>query len=112
MMLGTKEKVVTKVTLEFFSVIPVFEKIILLFQKRFPVMHILYDSLCDILKKLMGGFSNHRLLKASMDHDLASVECRNVQLQLANKEILIRESTLKALKDVTADQQKRALLGM
>ena len=38
MILGTKEKVVTKVTLEFFNnVIPVFEKFLLLFLKRPPV---------------------------------------------------------------------------
>ena len=68
MMLGTKEKVVTKVTLEFFnSDIPVFEKFILLFQKKSPVVPLLYNSLCDILRNSRGGFSNYRLLKASVD---------------------------------------------
>ena len=83
------------------NVIPVFEKLILLFKKRSPVVHMLYDSLY-----------NHRLLKASMDMIIASVECRNVKLQLADKEILIGESILKTLRDIMADHQKRALIGM
>ena len=46
-MIGTKEKAVT---LEFLnSVIPLFEKFLLMFQKGSPVIHILYDSICDML---------------------------------------------------------------
>ena len=102
-MLGTKEKVVTKVTLEFFStVIPVFEKFILLFWKRSPVVHILYDSLYDILKKLMRRFLKPQAIESNYGSDLASVECRNLKLQLADKENLIGEITLKALRDLTA----------
>ena len=93
MMLGTKKKVVTKVTLKFFNnVIPVFGKFMLLFQMRYPAVHILYDSLCDIFKKCM-RFLKLQAIESKYESEYASVECRNVKLQLADKEILIREST-------------------
>ena len=54
MMLGTKERDSTKVTLEFpNNIIPLFEKFLLLFQKSSPIVHILYDSLCDILVRIL-----------------------------------------------------------
>ena len=57
MMLGTKEKDVTRLTLEFLNdIIPVFEKFLLPVQKSSPVIHVVYDSLCDILLKLMRRF--------------------------------------------------------
>ena len=42
--------------------------------------------------------------------DLASVDC--TKFQFPDKEIVIGESTRMVLKDLTADQQKIALLGM
>ena len=50
MMLGTKERGTTKVTLEFLrDVMPVFEKFLLLFQKASPVIHVVYDNMCVTL---------------------------------------------------------------
>ena len=41
MLLGTKDKVITKVTLQFLnSVIPLFEQFLLLFQRSTPVVHV------------------------------------------------------------------------
>ena len=57
MLLGTKDKVITKVTLQFLnSVIPLFEQFLLLFQRCTPVVHVLYDSMCDLIAKLMRRF--------------------------------------------------------
>ena len=57
MMLGTKERGTTKVTLEFLrDVMPVFEKFLSLFQKASPVIHVVYDNMCDTLLKLMRRF--------------------------------------------------------
>ena len=42
--------------------------------------------------------------------DLTSVDC--TKFKLPDKEIVIGESTRKVLMDLTADQQKIALLGM
>ena len=57
MLLGTKEKAVTKVTHAFLNnLIPLFEQFVLLFQKSSPVVHVLYDSMFDTLAKLMRIF--------------------------------------------------------
>ena len=57
MILGTKERASTKVTFEFLNnIIPLFEKFLLLFQKSSSIGHILYDSLCDILVKILRRF--------------------------------------------------------
>ena len=67
MMLGPKEKLVTRVSLEFLNhIIPVFEKFLLLFQKSCPVVHILYDNLCDILIKPLRRFIKPQGLETSM----------------------------------------------
>ena len=74
MMLGPKEKLVTRVSLEFSNhIIPVFEKFLLLFQKSCPMVHILYDNLCDILIKLLRRFIKPQGLENKYDSDLASV---------------------------------------
>ena len=111
MMLGTKEKASTRVSLTFLSkVIPLFEKFLLLFQKSTPVVHILYDSLCDILNKLFRRFLKPQAMENKYGSDLASVDC--TKLQLSDNEIVLGDTTRKALKNLTADQQKGAFLGM
>ena len=75
-MLGTKEKQTTRVTLEFLSnVIPVFEKFLLLFQKSSPVVHFLYDEMCEIILKLLRRFIRPQALANKYGSDLASIEC-------------------------------------
>ena len=44
--------------------------------------------------------------------DLASVECKDVKLQLQDKDLVIRSGTRRALKELTPDQQRHALLGI
>ena len=94
MMLGTKEKDVTRITLEFLNdIIPVFEKFLLQFQKSSPVIHVVYDSLCDILLKLMRRFLKLQAAEKKYGAELASIECTNTKLQLADKEMVIGDGT-------------------
>ena len=44
--------------------------------------------------------------------DLASIECKDIELQLSDKDIVIGGDTRKALKDLSHDQQKYAMLGI
>ena len=111
MMLGTKERASTKVTLEFLNnIIPLFEKFLLLFQKSSPVVHILYDSLCDIIVKIPRRFLKAETMDNKYGSDLTSIDC--TKYQLPYKEIVIGDTTRKALRDLTVDQQKGAYLGM
>ena len=112
MMLGTKEKDVTRVTLEFLNdIIPAFEEFLLPFQKSSPVIHVVYDSLCDILLKLM-RFLKPQATEKKYGAELASIECTNTKLQLADKETVIGDGTWKALNALQAEKQKRSMLGM
>ena len=88
MMLGPKEKCVTRVSLEFLNhIIPVFEKFLLLFQESCQVVYILYDNLFDILIKLLRRFIKPPDLENKYSSDLTSVDC--TQFQLPDKEIVI-----------------------
>ena len=49
----------------------------------------------------MRKFLKPQAMESKNGSDLALVECRNVRLQLADKEILIGDSTLKALLRIT-----------
>ena len=113
MMLGTKEKDVTRVILEFLNdIIPVFERFLLLFQKSSPVIHVVCDSLCDILLKLMRRFLKPQSTEKKYGAELTSIECTNTKLQLADKEMVIGDGMWKALNALQAEKQKRSMLGM
>ena len=113
MMLGTKEKDVTRVTLEFLNaIIPVFEKFLLPFQKSSLVIHVVYDSFCDILLKLMRRFLKPQATEEKYGAEDASIECTNTKLQLADKEMVIGDGPWKTLNALQAEKQKRSMLGM
>ena len=72
-------------------------------------MHILYDSLCDILVKIL-RFLKPQTMDNKYGSDLTSIDC--AKYQLPDKEIFIGDTTRKALRDLAVDQQKGAYLGM
>ena len=54
--------------------------------------------------ELTRRFLKPQAIESKYGSDLASVEYRNVKLQLADKEILMGESMLEELRDLTVDQ--------
>ena len=103
-MIGTREKAVTRVALEFLnSVIPLFEKFLLMFQKGSPVIHILYGCICDILVKLMRRFLIADAIEQKYGSNFTTIECSRRKLQLLDKELVIGDSTRQAFKDLTHD---------
>ena len=113
MMLNAKEKMVTRVLLEFLNdVTPVFEQFLLLFQRASPVIHIMYDSMCDILVRLLRRFMKGQAVEKRYGSDLTSIECQDVKLQLPDKSIVIGKGAREALVKLTSEQQRQALLGI
>ena len=113
MMLNAKEKMVTRVLLEFMNdVIPVFEQFLLLLQRVSPVIHIMYDSMCDILVRLLRRFMKGQPVEKRYGSDLTSIECQDVKLQLPDKSIVIGKGAREALVKLTSEQQRQALLGI
>ena len=43
---------------------------------------------------------------------LASINCKDVKLRLADKDIIIGDSTRKALRELSAEQQRHTMLGI
>ena len=110
MMLNAKEKMVTRVLLEFLNdVIPVFEQFLLLFQRASPVIHIMYDSMCDILVRLPRKFMKGQAVEKRYGSDLTSIECQDIKLQLPDKSIVIGKGAREALVKLTSEQQRQAL---
>ena len=113
MMFNAKEKMVTRVLLEFLNdVIPVFEQFLLLFQRASPMIHIMYDSMCDILVRLLRRFMKGQAVEKRYGSDLTSIECQDVKLQLPDKSIVIGKGAREALVKLTSEQQRQALLGI
>ena len=113
MMLNAKEKMVTRVLLEFLNdVIPVFEQFLLLLQRASAVIHIMYDSMCDILVRLLRRFMKGQAVEKRYGSDLTSIECQDVKLQLPDKSIVIGKGAREALVKLTSEQQRQALLGI
>ena len=82
MMLNAKEKMVTRVLLEFLNdVIPVFEQFLQLFQRASPVIYIMYDSMCDILVRLLRRFMKGQAVEKKYGSDQTYIECQDVKLQ-------------------------------
>ena len=71
-------------------------------------MHILYDSLCDILVKILRRFLKAETMDNKYGSDLTSIDF--AKYQLPDKEIVTGDTTRKALRDLTVDQQKGVYL--
>ena len=78
------------------------------YSREWPIVHILYDSLCCILLKLLRRIMVRSAIDKKYGCDLASIECKDIELQLSDKDIVIGVDTRKALKDLSHDQQKYA----
>ena len=85
------------------------EKFLLPFQKSSLGIHVVYDSVCDILLKLMRRFLKPQATEKEYRAVLASIECTNTKLQLADKEMVIGDGTWKALSALQAEKQKRSM---
>ena len=80
------------------GVISVFEEFLLLFQRYSLVVHILYDCICETLTKLLRRFVQSKEMDSKHGLSLASINCKEVKLQLADEDIVVGDSTRKALK--------------
>ena len=83
--------------------ISVFEEFLLVLQRSSPVVHILYDCICETLTKLLRRFVQSKEMDSKHGSSLASINCKDVKLQLADKDIVIGDSTRKALRELSAE---------
>lgn len=112
-MLTAGEKDVTKVLLEFLkNTLPLFEEFLTLFQRSTPTIHLVYDSMCLTLLKVMRRFLKPTVLEGKYGASLSSVSCEDVKLQLTDNELSIGDQTRKALACLNPAKQRLAILGI
>ena len=91
------EKDVTKSMLDYFlnNVILIFEGFLTLFQNFVPTIHVVYDSICHNLIKVMRRCLKASSLSGKYDKELTGtiIPCQDVKLQLSESELNIVQST-------------------
>ena len=90
----------------------VFEQFLFLFQKLAPVTHMLYDCICNLLKRIVRKFMKAETLENTERSNLAELKCRDASLQVEDKNIVMGDSTRKALKELTVEHQRRMMVGI
>ena len=114
-MLTGVEKDVTKTTLEFLnSVIPLFESFLTLFQRSGPTIHMVYDSMCQTLLKVMRRYLRTSVLEGKYGSELATIPSASgdISAQVKDKDIVMGDKTKEALGLLKPDKQKVAIIGM
>ena len=86
------------------SVEPIFKKFLCFFQNEGPLVHLLRDQMCELLKSVM-----HRFLKSQGINDkegkhLLTVEYFKPDIQLSVTQVEVGEKTRTALSKLTTDQ--------
>ena len=112
-MLTEGQKGATKVLLEFLkSTFPLFEEFLTLFQMSTSTIHLVYDSMCLTLLKVMRRLLKPTALEGKFGATLGSVSCEDVKLQLTDNELVIGDQTRKALACLNPAKQRLGILGI
>ena len=111
-MLTDEEGKKTKAQLEFIcNVSPIFEDFLTIFQKNCPQVHIFYDKMSEVLRKLMGRFLKKEAYDKKFGSDLVRIDC-SANNQLPDSDISIGDATKKALAQLKPERRKSVLLGI
>ena len=111
-MLTSGDKDVTKVLLAFLkSTCPLFEGFLTLFQKSTPTIHLMYDSMCLTLLKVMRRFLKPTALEGKYGASLGSVPSEDVKCNLVTMNFS-GDQTRKDLVSLNPAKQRLAILGI
>ena len=94
------------------SVEPIFKKFLCPFQNEGPLIHLLRDQMCELLKIGMHRFLKSQAINDKEGKHLLTVEYFKPDIQLSFTQIEVGEKTRTALSKLTTDQQKIVLKGM
>ena len=111
-MLSDEKKIKTRAQLEFINnVSPVFEDFLELFQRSAPQIHILYDRMCEILRKLMARFLKRESYENKFGYDLVSIDC-SAKSQLSDSDIVVGEATKTTIAKLKPDKRRAVFLSI
>lgn len=82
-----------------------------MFQKTCPQVQILYDKMCEVLRKLISRFLQKEAYVKKFKSDLEDVDC-SPKNQLPDFAIVIGDETRKGLLQMNSGQQKAIFLSI
>lgn len=96
------------------SVEPIFHKFLCFFQSEGPLIPLLRDAMCNLLKSLMARYVKNEALKDKAGKHLLTVDYTKSDNQQPISQMEVGEKTRTALSTskLSSDQQKIPLLGM
>ena len=93
------------------SVKPVFNGILVTFQREEPLIHVLHDECLQLARKLMLRFMKCEVAELN-SKKLVHVDVQSTDLQLPNSRMEIGEQTRRTLSTIESNQKKIPLRGM
>ena len=90
---------------------PLFEDFLTIFQNSCPQVHLLYNTMSQFLRKLMGRFLKKDAYEKNFGSDLVSIDY-SANSQLPDADIAIGEITKKASAQIKPDHRKSVYLGI
>ena len=82
------------------SIKPVFNRFLQMFQTEGPLIHILHQTMLDLLKQVMSRFLKQSVVKERLVNELLKVDFKNTDFQLKDNELDVGNETKKAKNDL------------
>ena len=95
------------------SVKPIFDRFLQMFQTEGPLIHVLHQTMVDMLKQVMLRFLKQDVVKEKAVDELLKLDTKNVELQLKDEDLDIGKETRKAISDLNqSGKQRQCFLGI
>ena len=107
---NSKEVVVELYFIQF--VVKAFQPFLLLFQRRDPQIHILYEEMCFLIRTLMLRYVKAELVASKSGKELLDIKHKDVTNQLSDDLVVVGDETRKQLIKLKTDVQHRILLSI
>jgi hypothetical protein len=97
----------THIQLHFvFSIADLFSSFLQFFQRKEPLIHVLYDQLCLLVKQLLNRFVKSETIDGKSMKDLAAMDFKAIKIQKDDKAIDIGDDARKRLQKLTSEKTK------
>lgn len=100
-----------KLELHFESVLPLLQQYIKFFESSEPLIHLLNEKQCDLLKEFMGCFIKPELLSSASGKELVRVKVDNPENHLSKQNIFYGSKVRSILKSFPSDPSVQSFQG-
>ena len=82
------------------SVKPIFDRFLLMFQTKGPLIHVPHQGMVDLLKQVMLRFLKQDVVKEKAVDELFKLDTKVIELQLKDADLDIGKETRKTISDL------------